>query len=276
MKREYPPLWRKRDAKQDSHCVHDSITYESLLEQFSYKPEPKRWTTICKNSLVVGQECALTCYFLARHRLAESDEQRKPHPNNWSHKGWSLGILLASLLIVVIMRKFQTTRQRSRGWFFDSIHLVARLVLLATTLKILTNSHFCSNTITIYALAVAGMAIHLLGCDYSFANGMETKSAESSSPLSSSKSTHCRHPITLSNAAVFSTTMLASQLQSHWNTFLFVTAAVALFSLHPSIRHNVHTTSPQVAPHGKLTHPRLCEYLKKSSNSKAAPQNRCD
>lgn len=246
--REYPPLWRRRDTILDADCVNESTTYASLLEQFSYKPDPKRWSTICKNSFVVGQEFSLTCYILAQCRLAKYDEQRQLPRNDWKHFMWSLGTMLVSLLIVTTMRNHQVSRQGLSRWTIDSICLVARLTLLATTLKITTLLHFSTDAI-IHTVAVAGMAIHVLGCDYSFANGIDMRMTESTS-LSSSGT---YRPTTLSNAAFFSTTVLASQLQSNWTVFVFVSASVAVFSLHPNIRHDVHTQLPQLAPYCKLT-----------------------
>lgn len=245
MKRDYPPLWRRRDSKEDASADHESATYSSLLKQFSSKPEPKRWTTICKNSLVVGQEFSLACYVLARHRREEYNEQFQQLSDDWSHQGWSLAKMLVSLLIVVTLKHFQTTRRKSRRWLLDPINLTARLTLLAATFKILTNSLLSTS---IHTLAVAGFAIHLLGCDYTFANGMTVRSAESSSSSSSKLSP----PPTMSSAACFSTILLASQLQSHWNTLVFVSASVIVFSLHPTIQYDVHTRTPQMAPYCKL------------------------
>ncbi|KAI2508323.1 phosphatidylinositol N-acetylglucosaminyltransferase [Fragilaria crotonensis] len=242
MKRDYPPLWRRRDYKEDASDDHESITYASLLKQFSSKPEPKRWTTICKNSFVVGQEFALACYVLARHRREKYNEQFQQLSDDWCHLAWSLATILASLLIVVALKKFQPTRRKSIRWLFHPINLTARLTLLAATLKILTNSLLSAS---IHTLAVAGFAIHLLGCDYTFANGMTVRSAESSSSSSSKLSP----PPTMSSAAFFSTILLASQLQSHWNTLVFISASVIVFSLHPTIQYDVHTKTPQMAPY---------------------------
>jgi hypothetical protein len=248
MKRDYPPLWRRRDSNEDANAYHESTTYASLLKQFSSKPEPKRWTTMCKNSLVVGQEFALICYFLARHRLEKYNEQSQQLPDGWTQLGWSLATMLASWLVVVTLNSCKTTLNKSTRWLLDPIMSTARLTLLAATLKILIN--WLSSASSIHTLAVAGLAIHLLGCDYTFANGMTVRSVESSSSS-----------LSIPSAACFSIILLASQLQSHWNTFIFVSASVMVFSFHPTIQYYVHSKTPQMAPYCKLTTSKVSLYL---------------
>jgi hypothetical protein len=241
MKRQYPPLWRRRDSKEEIDTTK-ATTLASLLERFSSKPEPRHWSTICKNSLVVGQEFTLTCYFLARHRLAQYEEQGLQQ-EDWTQQMWSLAAVLTSLLLVAAFSNSQRTRQKTQMRFMDAILLAALLRLLAAALKTLTASY---SSDTVHALAIAGMAIHLLGCDYSYANGMTTAAVSSSS----------RPPFlggtTSLSAVFFSTTLLASRLQSNWTVHLFVSSSVTIFAFYPATRHGMFNKSPQQAPYGRF------------------------
>lgn len=235
----------------DVHTIAESNTYASLLQQFSFKPESRRWTSICKNSLVVGQEFTLTCYFLARHRLAHYEEQGRSY--DWNQQVLSLVTVPAALLLVAAFSHTQRTRHKTQTRLTDSILLAALLRLLAAALKTLTASY---SSDTVHALAITGMVIHLLGCDYSYANGITTtKRTEGTSSSSLSSSSYTRPPFrggTMSlNAIFFSTTLLASRLQSNWTVHLFVSSSVTVFAFYPATRHELSVKAPQKAPYGK-------------------------
>lgn len=248
MKREYPPLWRKGDSAGDVDTITESNTYSSLLQQFSFKPEPRPWTSICKSSLVVGQEFTLTCYFLARHRLAHYEEQGR-RQYDWNQQVLSLITVPAALLLVAAFSHTQRTRQKTQTRLTDSILLAALLRLLAAALKTLTASY---SSDTVHALAITGMVIHVLGCDYSYANGIANteRTHGASSPLSLSSS-YTRPPFrggTMSlNAIFFSTTLLASRLQSNWTVHLFVSSSVTVFAFYPATRHELFAKAPHKA-----------------------------
>ena len=155
----------------------------------------------------------------------------------------------------------------------DGALLAALLRLLSGALRSLTASYSAD---TVYALAVCGMSIHLLGCDYAYANGVggaivndvdddggvarafvgapsPPSSGGDGAPTSASASTSAsggedadRHPrppflggtVSL-NAAFFSTVLLSSRVRSDVASYAFVSSVVTLFAFYPASRHNI-------------------------------------
>jgi hypothetical protein len=79
------------------------------------------------------------------------------------------------------------------------------------------------------------MLVHLLACDYSYANGhSRTKAAFAGGVMSL-------------NASLFSTTLLASRLSSNATVYLFVSASVILFAFYPAARHIIAVTQPHAS-----------------------------
>jgi hypothetical protein len=121
---------------------------------------------------------------------------------------------------------------------------------------------------TVHALATCGMAIHLLACDYGYANGRRrttivaeearhsSRDDDDDNDLSNSSSAagaddvvqHPRPPFlggTISlNAAFFSTVLLASRIKSNATSYAFVSSVVTLFAFYPSSRHNIAINYP--------------------------------
>jgi hypothetical protein len=249
---EYPPLWRSLDPNK----IHDNgssylKTIEDLEEEFSVLPEHHGWCTLCKNSLVVGQEFTLTCFFLCRHRLLFDDEQglRK---DGWDLQFCTLSVALLSLLLVAAFSDSQRSREKTKIRFLDSILLGIFLRLMAAALKTLTASY---SSDTVYALAISGMVIHLLGCDYTYASnggGLGDDNRQNHHPplrFSTSRPPFLGGTTSLS-AAFFSTTLLASRLQSVWTVYLFVTSSVTIFAFFPATRHGLFLKSPKQATYG--------------------------
>mmetsp|Transcript_31950 Transcript_31950/g.52743 ORF Transcript_31950/g.52743 Transcript_31950/m.52743 type:complete len:325 (+) Transcript_31950:188-1162(+) len=257
MRREYPPLWRRGGVNQQD--AGEPATLESLFDEFSSKPEPKPWSILCKNSLVVGQEFALACYFLARHRMAQYEEAGLAREDP-TQQAWSLIALPLSLLLVALFSNARRSRQKTRTRLLDALLLAALLRLLAAVLKTLTASY---SSDTVHALAITGMIIHLLGCDYAYANGFTTGTRQhqeepqeqsvSTATTSLLSSQQPQEPFlggTMSlNAAFFSTTLLASRLSSNWTVHLFVSSSVTIFAFYPATRHGLFLKSPIKAPY---------------------------
>lgn len=262
LRRAYPPLWHPTadDAsiKGQDRDSNSPTTLESLLEEFSSTPEPKRWSTFCQNSFVVGQEFTLTCYFLARHRIAQYEEEGTSRENP-AQQAWSLAALPLSLLLVALFSDSQRSRQKTQARLLDALLLAALLRLLAAVLKTLTASY---SSDTVHALAITGMVVHLLGCNYSYANGLTTSSTtveaeyheEEEQTTTAMAPAQPQEPFlggTMSlNAAFFSTTLLASRLSSNWTVHLFVSSSVTIFAFYPATRHGLYIKSPSKAPYG--------------------------
>jgi hypothetical protein len=264
VRRQYPPLWRRGGVNQEDN--HGPKTLKGLLDEFSSKPEPKSLSTLCKNALVVGQEFTLTCYFLARQRMARYEEEGT-HQEDTAQQAWSLAALPFSLLLVAWFSNSRRSRQKTRTRFLDALLLPVLLRLLAAVLKTLTASY---SSDTVHALAISGMVVHLFGCDYAYANGFTTASSSgrgqpeeeqrttSTTGTTSTyrqSSTVVQEPFlggTMSlNAAFFSTTLLASRLASNWTVHLFVSSSVTIFAFYPATRHGLFLKSPNKAPYGK-------------------------
>ena len=157
----------------------------------------------------------------------------------------------------------------------DGVLLAVLLRLLAGVLRSLTASYSAD---TVHALATCGMAIHLLACDYGYANGRRrgggvggveahssrddddgdvdddddyddaTNSSSSGAAGADVVQHHPRPPFlggTVSlNAAFFSTVLLASRINSNATSYAFVSSVVTLFAFYPSSRHNIAINYP--------------------------------
>jgi phosphatidylinositol glycan class C protein len=114
----------------------------------------------------------------------------------------------------------------------DAIFMAILLRFLAAVLKTLTASY---SSDTVDTLAMASLLLHLLACDYSYANGFS-----SDGPVVDAKKRPTFQGGTLSlTAAFFATTLLASRLQSNAAVYIFVSFSVILFALYPAARHQV-------------------------------------
>lgn len=61
----------------DGRNINDSCCYDSIFDRHSSRPPMKSMLELCSNSLVIVQEICLTCYLLARHRIAAEEQQRE-------------------------------------------------------------------------------------------------------------------------------------------------------------------------------------------------------
>jgi len=134
----------------------------------------------------------------------------------------------------------------------DGLLLAALLRFISGVLRTLTASY---STDTVYALAITGMAIHLLACDYNYANGILPSGDNAVDgvvvpppPNASSDHDHPRPAFqggTVSlNAAFFSTVLLVSRIKSNATSYLFVSSVVTLFAFYPASRHNIAGSYP--------------------------------
>jgi phosphatidylinositol glycan class C protein len=115
----------------------------------------------------------------------------------------------------------------------DAFLLVILLRFVASVLRSLTASY---SSDTVQALAVAGMIVHVLACDYSYANGKEHATVVVR--LQQQRPIFQGGTISL-NVALFSTTLLVSRLSSNLTCYVFVTLSIVVFSFYPATRHAV-------------------------------------
>lgn len=223
-----------------------------LMEEFSSRPQPTPWRTLFKNTLVVGQEFTLTCFFLARHRTAQYEEQGLIVMTGENYgelkQAFSLAAIPVALLIVALFSDSQRSRQKTKTRLVDALLMAVLLRFLAAVLRTLTASY---SSDTVHALAIAGMVIHLLGCDYSYANGGGSATHSTTGASISRKGVSPFLGGTMSlNAAFFATTLLASRLVSNWTVHFFVSSSVTIFAFYPATRHGLFVKSSDKAPFG--------------------------
>ena len=224
-------------------------TYESLFQAFSQRPEPLPLSFYLQNTLPVGQEFVLTVLLLAGHRAAmaneatnnnhpESSSFRSSHDNLWI----ALALIWCTLILSVLQTRFATSQQYQLKHRLTDFGLMAVLLrFLSAVLKTLTAS-YSSNTV--YALSIAALFLHLLACNYAYANGWSDEDDDNNIDETKESNNPSRRPLfkggTLSLTSVFfATALLASRLQQNVTVYLFVCGSVVLFALYPAARHLV-------------------------------------
>ena len=155
----------------------------------------------------------------------------------------SLIMLWFALFLVILHNKPNDTNDASRVRKMkirhrtaDGLFMAVLLRFLAAVLKTLTASY---SSDTVHALAISGFALHLLACDYSYANGIVRGSESSSLPLDTTKRPVFQGGTLSLTSAFFATTLLASRLDSNVTVYIFVSSSVVLFALYPAARHQV-------------------------------------
>ena len=130
--------------------------------------------------------------------------------------------------------KQQDRRTKARQRILDAMLLALLLRFLASLLRALTSSY---SSDTVQRLAWGSMGLHVVACDYSYANGR-----------GGAPSTHQRPPFaggTLAlNAALFSTTLLNSRLSSNSAAYAFSCMAIVLFAFYSATRHAIAASYP--------------------------------
>jgi hypothetical protein len=273
------PVQTRHEEEREFHRIrHTSM--DKILESSDTKSplrivEPPRRTLMqfMNSSLVVAQEIALTIFLLTVHRVIVDEESTRSigekrditretllvvdHLSKESSIAMSL--VYATLLIIVYYNqqalKHQSTqtghrRKKAMVRMTDAVLLASILRLTSGIIHTLTASY---SSDTVYALSVVGMAIHLLTCDYKYANGV---SSDADRDIASSFHTFA-HPrpaflggtVSL-NAVFFSTALLVSRIESNASSYAFVSLAVTLFAFYPATRHNIAMIYPNT----------LCEF----------------
>jgi len=298
------------DGKNDDDEDEDdaSLSYDLVFDEFSILPPRKSLMFFLGNTIVVGQEFVLTGLFLAGHRAAiyeeeRWDEQQQQQKNNYDSNNsnsksdsnnnnhdpsvillsekliWSLSLVWLTIVISVVTNKFATSKQYRIQHRFTDFALMAMFIrLLASVLRTLTSS-FSSDTV--YALSILALFIHVLACDYAYANGVVVNSQDGDEDeddevgvhvddeddkqpdRQSTGTTTALTPIqrrnrkyqrpafkggTLSLTTVFfATILLASRLRHNMTVYVFVCSSVVLFALFPAARHLVAVKAASAA-----------------------------
>mmetsp|Transcript_31479 Transcript_31479/g.66216 ORF Transcript_31479/g.66216 Transcript_31479/m.66216 type:complete len:373 (+) Transcript_31479:85-1203(+) len=252
--------------KDQNNNAHDDENTPSLIIT---TPPQRPLIEIINQSLVVGQEVALTVILLAVHReiviqesQERSDQQQELDMSNdnglvdyfTQKSSLAMMTVYATLIIIVYYNRqssarnqqHQERRKRAIVRLSDGLLLAAMLRFLSGVLRTLTASY---STDTVYTLAISGMVIHLLAADYRYADGESSVDVvDGISSLNNSLSVHPRPPfwggaVSL-NAAFFSTVLLVSRIKSNATSYAFVSSVVTLFAFYPASRHNIAGSYP--------------------------------
>mmetsp|Transcript_10921 Transcript_10921/g.13801 ORF Transcript_10921/g.13801 Transcript_10921/m.13801 type:complete len:405 (+) Transcript_10921:209-1423(+) len=228
------------------------------------------------NTLVIAQEYSLSTLFLVAHRcmVCITDEEfyyeddtttcRPCRDESRILSSFTIfTVTLTSIAVwAMIARRKQLQRNSERIYYraIDAIMIAGMLRFLSSMLRTLTASYSAD---TVIALAIGGMMLHVLSCDYTFANGglhvaMQDKTNSDSTAVIDShnngKNSSCvdityKHgrPLfmggTISiNCVFFSATLLASRCPSNSSSYTFLMCTVALFAYFPEARHMVAFT----------------------------------
>ena len=267
----YPRLWNEPEdngrahLKVDGGGETDSFLYARMsrnteLVSSLVVPQPPQTplSSIMACTLPIGQELALTCLLLERHRIivVESVGAVSSEQNKMREAASSALVFIALLLTLYYSSKDRLhtvarKREKAAVRTVDGIILAAILRLLSAVLRTLTASY---SSDTVAALAIGGMAVHLLACDYSYANGLLRDGWAPDSGGDSSgigeRTYSARDPGDVSrptfeggtvslNAALFSTTLLASRLPTDAASYGFTSISVVMFAFYPDARHTI-------------------------------------
>lgn len=253
--------------------------WNAFPSSFCRKAPSQPLSHIIRASLSTGQEVALVSLILSLHYYILYLEQNpKDHPtqqpsifisngSNWRYVSLiCLGFF--TLLIITFYgeegvasrstwMKHRTNRLHTR--LPDAILLSIFLRLLSSVLRTLTASY---SSDTVMLLATSGMVVHLIACNYTYANGgvypRENRTNNGSDQKSLVESSIHQRPKfkggTLSlNASFFSVTLLASRFQSNASAFIFVSTSVITFAFYPDARHRMAKRN-----HGQSSTWRVC------------------
>ena len=295
--KRYPPLWHDaalHDGDNDTpdpvnvwqhhgpsaECLtaHESFLQASLKHRRTWDHFPPEciqkgvirplWDII-RDSLALGQEVALVSLILSLHRAllsAEEDEQELFRAASWQ----SVSLLCIGLFTLTLIAFYgeegqtrsmwmQTRRNRLQTRLPDAILLSILRRLLSSVLRTLTASY---SSDTVMSLATGGMVVHLLACNYSYANGGVLRSkrekighhhphqqekqlsqpprlARTNKVAISTKRPKFKGGTISLNAAFFSITLLASRFHSNALAFIFVSTSIIAFAFYPDARYRM-------------------------------------
>jgi len=242
-----PCLWKSSAGDG----INDSPSLDAVHRRFASRPQKKDFFSLCSTALVVAQEFALSCFLLARHRVALYFEQSRSTPENaftisQTNLDQATVAMSAALMLVLFCSSRSNTiprqkrREKAQQRLSDAILLGIVLRLLASVLRTLTASY---SSDTVEALATTGMTLHVVACDYSYANGRRPH-GEIIRPLISSQRPVFRGGTFSLNAALFATTLLVSRVESNSMAYFLISLAIVMFAFYPDARHAIANSYP--------------------------------
>jgi hypothetical protein len=233
-------LWKKADSlRRIKLLAGRPETYQSVYDQFASTPQKRSFWQLYSSSVVVVQEITLTIHLLARHRALLATNPRR-YAANYS-VACSTIIIVGALLLILIYNSQVESKQNQPAKIkqraTDGILSAILLRLMASLLQSLTASY---SSDTLYALVLVGFALHVLACDYSYANGRQLHLKVDANSFKRPMF----HGGTVSlNSALFSTTLLVSRLDTT-EAYFFVYFAVVLFAFYPATRNSIAAKYP--------------------------------
>lgn len=242
------------DEEREFHRIRHTPLEKILESDGSGSPltitvPPRRsLEDIMNSSLVVGQEVALSALLLGVHGIIVEEESTcfsVDKQRDVARETSLATVLVYSTLLVIVyyhqkalncQSTSQTGQRRIKAMVrtADAILLAAMLCLTSGIIHALTASYSSGN---IYALSLSGMIIHLLTCDYRYANGIASDADSSSLHTTLHPGSAFLGGTMSFNAVFFSTAMLVSRIESNASSYAFVSLAVTLFAFYPAARH---------------------------------------
>jgi len=232
-------------------------------ESFHWSRQPKPMVTTipplsllinyCSKSLVISQQVAMSTVFLAGHRCmvchfsffnttAENCQPCHSQDVLWNGIGW-LSVVVCMICTVLIWKRLSSSnpiKEKISTRAYDAVIIGTVLQLISSLLRVLTAS-YSSNTVM--PLAIGGMIVHLLTCDYHYANGGGSTVRSNNSNL--------KRPVfhggTISiKSAFFSATLLASKFSSGSSlvSYTWFIITIIMFAFYPMARNSIQQQSP--------------------------------
>ena len=269
-------LWNPKVSIEHNQSDNDSteggrdfVDYNGLWSKYAQTcPYPMSLLFYVSQNLVVVQEVALTLNFLLRYHILlvnqRQDEyvsyQRRLHQKQKNEL--SSFVMMVALLMVVVFnytsateRKRPSLTSKARHRLTDACLIGILLRVLSSLLQSLTASYADD---AVQTLALYGMILHLLLCDYAYANGEDMKTSQhrqkendqamqdnwsSGSGGFYSRPTFEGGTISL-NAAFFATVLLISRLNDNLTGYVLCLIAVISFAFYPLTRHELAKAYP--------------------------------
>ncbi|GKY95159.1 hypothetical protein MPSEU_000479400 [Mayamaea pseudoterrestris] len=236
-------LWKRTMSPETLRRNDSAETLASMQARFASTPPKLSFWQLCSRSHVVVQEISITAYLLTRHRLLIEMKERQFTIDSRRNSASSCFIVVALLVVLFFGSRGESAQDRRAKVTqraTDGLLSATLLRLMASFLQSLTASYASD---TLYTLAVAGLALHILACDYSYANGRNHNSSKKNHVMNA-LGRPLFHGGTVSlNSALFSTMLLVSRLDTS-EAYFFIYFAIVLFAFYPVSRNSITASFP--------------------------------
>jgi Phosphatidylinositol N-acetylglucosaminyltransferase len=271
-------LWKGIEARDLSDNSRETL--EEFQERFIVTAavvDP--WWKLVAVNVVVVQEVSFVVFIMYIHQWIlqhEKYQESLPASNRIAliedrlavSIQWLLGAMLVTILGIawgqrtstvsttVLNSTGATTRRTNKiqQRLIDGLLLALWLQFLSASglLRSLTASY---STDTVERLACASMLLHVVCCDYEYANSSATinsnprdtvpsPAAEEQTPVYYSQRPVFRGGTISLNAALFATTLLTSRFRSNATSYILFLIVLVLFCYFPISRHTFHQLYP--------------------------------